>query len=412
MTVAHAQTGKSSTDNTNHRLSRPSLVAQHAIPTIEPPSTTTPHPPPIPASLAYTTTHDTNPSSFLLSPILNLPPSFGSAYVGETFSCTLCANHEVPPELPTRPQLPGGDGGLPPPPSQPPAAPRKHIRDVRIEAEMKTPASQAVTKLTLWPSPSPSPTPTTPGPEGGSGGDSDGGSSGDAVDLDPGRTLQRIVSFDLKEEGNHVLGVTVSYYEATETSGRTRTFRKLYQFVCKPSLIVRTKVSPLPSSSSSSSSTSSQGEPSHGGAVVVDDEKKEEEDEDALAPADADEKGLRGRSSRAEKRSRKRRRRWVLEAQLENCSEDTTELERVVLDLEAGLCSRDCNWGASGSPKPVLHPGEVEQVCFVVEEEPGGGGVGEQGGKVIFGILSIAWRSEMGQKGFLATNKLGTRHVG
>ncbi|MBH1945675.1 DUF974 domain-containing protein, partial [Erythrobacter sp. YJ-T3-07] len=33
-----------------------------------------------------------------MTPILNLPPSFGSAYVGETFSCTLCANCEVPPE--------------------------------------------------------------------------------------------------------------------------------------------------------------------------------------------------------------------------------------------------------------------------------------------------------------------------
>ncbi|KAK7746981.1 hypothetical protein SLS53_002169 [Cytospora paraplurivora] len=263
---------------------------------------------------------------------------------------------------------------------------------------MKTPASQTVTKLTLWPSPSPPPT-AAPGPEGG-GSDIGGGSSSsssNAVDLDPGRTLQRIVNFDLKEEGNHVLGVTVSYYEATETSGRTRTFRKLYQFVCKPSLIVRTKVSPLPPSSTSSSSSSSQRPPSHGGPAV--DEEKE-----ALAPADADEKGLPGGGSRG------KRRRWALEAQLENCSEDTTELERVVLDLEAGLSSRDCNWGASGSPKPVLHPGEVEQVCFVIEELEGGS-VEEQDGKIIFGILSIAWRSEMGQKGFLATNKLGTRHI-
>lgn len=105
------------------------------------------------------------------------------------------------------------------------------------------------------------------------------------------------------------------------------------------------------------------------------------------------------------------RRRWVLEAQLENCSEDTTELERVVLELEAGLSYRDCNWEASGSPKPVLHPGEVEQVCFMIEEAEGGA-VEEQDGKIMFGIMGIAWRSEMGQKGYLATNKLGTRHVG
>ncbi|KUI58019.1 Trafficking protein particle complex subunit 13 [Cytospora mali] len=297
------------------RLSRPSLVAQHPFPHKATPTTTTttttPRQPPISASLAYTTTHDTNPTPFLLSPILNLPPSFGSAY-------------------------------------------RKYIRDVRIEAEMKTPASQSVTKLPLSPAPAP---------------DADG------VDLDPGRTLQRIVNFDLKEEGNHVLGVTVSYYEATDTSGRTRTFRKLYQFVCKPSLIVRTKASPLVA-------TTTQEE-----AVAV--------------TVAGGEKGGRGRG---------RRRRWVLEAQLENCSEDTTELERVVLELEPGLSYRDCNWEASGSPKPVLHPGEVEQVCFVIEETEDGG-VEEQDGKIMFGVMCIAWRSEMGQKGYLATNKLGTRHV-
>lgn len=65
------------------------------------------------ASLAYGTNADTNPECFILSPILNLPPSFGSAYVGETFSCTLCVNHDVP------------EGSVD----------DKFIRDVRIEAE-------------------------------------------------------------------------------------------------------------------------------------------------------------------------------------------------------------------------------------------------------------------------------------
>ncbi|KUI67136.1 Trafficking protein particle complex subunit 13 [Cytospora mali] len=326
------------------RLSRPSLVAQHPLPHKATPTTTTtttPRQPPIPASLAYTTTHDTNPTPFLLSPILNLPPSFGSAYNHH--------NHHHPP--PSPPPVDDAPHTLPPPAAAaaaPPPPQRKYIRDVRIEAEMKTPASQSVTKLPLSPAPAP---------------------GADGVDLDPGRTLQRIVNFDLKEEGNHVLGVTVSYYEATDTSGRTRTFRKLYQFVCKPSLIVRTKASPL-----AATTTTPQ--------------------EGAVAGG---EKGGR-------------RRRWVLEAQLENCSEDTTELERVVLELEPGLSYRDCNWEASGSPKPVLHPGEVEQVCFVIEETEGGG-VEEQDGKIMFGVMCIAWRSEMGQKGYLATNKLGTRHV-
>jgi len=188
-------------------------------------------------------------------------------------------------------------------------------------------------------------------------------SPGEGTDLQPGDTLQRVVNFDLKEEGNHVLAVTISYYEATETSGRTRTFRKLYQFICKSSLIVRTKPGVLPPARSTTA------------------------------------KGPGGR-------------RWVLEAQLENCGEDVVQLERVVLDLEPGLTYVDCNWEATGSAKPVLHPGEVEQTCFVLEETvvDGVGMVRSQEGRVVFGVLSIGWRGEMGNRGFLSTGKLGTRH--
>ncbi|KAM0321742.1 hypothetical protein ACHAQA_009981 [Verticillium albo-atrum] len=297
-----------------------SSVTQHSVKPPLAPSTL--HTPPIPASLAYATTPSapTNPDPFLLAPILNLPLSFGSAYVGEHFSCTLCANHE-PAASP--------DG----------SAPAKRIRDVKIEAEMKTPGAQgAVQKLTLT------------GAAGAGAG---------AADLAAGETLQRVVGFDLKDEGNHVLAVTVSYYEATETSGRTRTFRKLYQFICKSSLIVRTKVGSLP------------GTPGADGAV---------------------------------------RRKWVLEAQLENCAEDVVQLERVELDLEGGLAYTDCNWGQGG--KPVLHPGEVEQVCFLVEETTEGRGLepGEDG-RIVFGILGIGWRGEMGNRGYLSTGKLGMKPV-
>jgi hypothetical protein len=209
---------------------------------------------------------------------------------------------------------------------------------VRIDAEMKTPNSATVVKLDL------SPEQDTPSAEGGGG-----------VDLEADQTLQRVVNFNLKEEGNHVLAVTVSYYEATETSGRTRTFRKLYQFICKSALIVRTKPSQLPAATKTG------------------------------------------------------RRRWVLEAQLENCSEDVMQLDRVVLDIEPGLEYRDCNWDATASQKPVLHPGEVEQVCFVLEEtgalEP------TQDGRIIFGVLGIGWRGEMGNGGFLSTGKLGVRQA-
>jgi hypothetical protein len=180
--------------------------------------------------------------------------------------------------------------------------------------------------------------------------------SGDSADLRPGGTLQKVVNFDLKEEGNHVLAVTVSYYEATETSGRTRTFRKLYQFNCRASLVVRTKIGALPP-------------------------------------------------------PQNRQRRWVMEAQLENCSDDTIQLERVVLDLEAGLGYVDCNWDASHSPPPNLQPGEAEQVSFVISEvgKPGPQGTDDKEPRLALGVLGVGWRGEMGTRGFLTTGKLGTR---
>ncbi|RYC56663.1 hypothetical protein CHU98_g9542 [Xylaria longipes] len=326
------------------RLSRPSLVVQQPLPT--PLSAPSDDAAPIPASLAYSANSGTNPKPFLLTPILNLPPSFGTAYAGETFSCTLSANHDIPAnptEAETTSALPASGGTL----AQ--QAKKKFIRDVRIEAEMKTPSATTPQKIALQPA-------DPPTADGGN----DAGKQGSGTDLEPGQSLQKIVNYELHEEGNHVLVVTVSYYEATETSGRLRTFRKLYQFICKGSLIVRTKVGPLPPPTTRSGS----------GGVG---------------------------------------RRWVMEAQLENCSEDLMQLQRVRLQLEPGFQYQDCNWEASGGGKPLLHPGEVEQCCFIVEEEQRDAVAEDRDGRILFGVLGINWRSEMGSKGFLLTGKLGTR---
>lgn len=71
-----------------------------------------------------------------------------------------------------------------------------------------------------------------------------------AVSPAPGESLQRILRFELKEEGNHVLAVTVTYTETAlgegkASGGRVRTFRKLYQFVAQQLLSVRTKAGEL-----------------------------------------------------------------------------------------------------------------------------------------------------------------------
>ncbi|KAG6098724.1 hypothetical protein E4U30_007604 [Claviceps sp. LM220 group G6] len=362
------------------RLSRPTLVPQYptaaaTTPPTPTPQTTTITPSSLPASLAYQTPHASNPDPFLLSPILNLPASFGSAYVGETFSCTLCANNDLSPPSASPSASPSLSTTAAP-------SPPKSIRHVRIEAEMKTPSLVgAARKLSLG----------CPPTEG--------------VDLAPGETLQRLVNFDLKEEGNHVLSVTVSYYEATETSGRTRTFRKLYQFMCKASLIVRTKVGVL-------------------GGVVVAAEGEGEGEEKGEGEGKREEGASQRRSSSSGNRRRRSssssggRRKWILEAQLENSSDETMQLDRVDMEVREGLVCQDCNWGvregdiggAATVQKPILHPGEVEQVCFVLsldEERP----AEAVDGRIMFGVLGIAWRGGMGSRGFITTGQLGTRVV-
>lgn len=185
------------------------------------------------------------------------------------------------------------------------------------------------------------------------------------VDVKPGKSLQKVVSFDLKEEGSHVLAVTVTYTETTPTSGRVRTFRKLYQFVCKGCMVVRTKTGLLP-----------------------------------LSPP------IEGKA---------RGRKWALEAQLENTGEETITLEMVVMETTEQFTNQGINWEIVGEggemEKPVLMPGDVQQVCFVVEEllDAEGDGSEEIDGRVVFGILSLAWRGPMGNRGFLSTGSLGAR---
>jgi hypothetical protein len=181
-------------------LSRPSLAYQYPLPR----STDLGISPK--ASLSYPS--DDVDDQFIISPVLNLPEAFGSAYVGENFSCTLCANNELEETDYTR-----------------------SISGVRIAADMQTPSTPAGVALDLA------------GPEGDE----------EQASPSPGESLQKILRFELKEEGTHILAVTVTYTETQlagegkAASGRVRSFRKLYQFVAQQLLSVRTKTGDLPS---------------------------------------------------------------------------------------------------------------------------------------------------------------------
>lgn len=110
-------------------------------------------------------------------------------------------------------------------------------------------------------------------------------------------------------------------------------------------------------------------------------------------------------------------RRWALEAQLENCGEETITLDMVILETRDGFRSQGLNWdsevqGGPGSEKPVLMPGDVQQVLFLVEKMETDGENEHQeevDGKIMFGILSLGWRGPMGNRGFLSTGSLGAR---
>lgn len=183
------------------------------------------------------------------------------------------------------------------------------------------------------------------------------------VDLPPARSLQKVVNFDLKEEGSHVLAVTVTYTETTATSGKVRTFRKLYQFVCKGCMVVRTKTGLLPASTSSTATSL---------------------------------------------------RKWALEAQLENCGEETIVLDTVELDTKPGFSGKGLNWDIDPegkAEKPVLMPGDVQQVCFLLEEIEGDFEREVVEGRAVFGSLSLGWRGTMGNRGFLSTGSLGAKLV-
>lgn len=261
---------------------------------------------------------------------LTLPPAFGSAYVGEQFSCSLCASNEL--EL-----------GV-----------EKVVTSVKITAEMQAPSTKIPLELTPF--------------------DEDEVSS----HIEPGRSLQKVARFELREEGNHVLAVNLTYSETTmskgnsASSGRVRTFRKLYQFVAHPCLSVRTKVSDVM-------------------LKKVEDQKSKSSQKQGFA----------------------------LEAQLENMADGPITLEKVIFNPKPAFKSSSINWdfvrpGTEQLEYPILVPRDVTQVAFLVDQRddrPGETSSREvtKDGRTILGQLNIQWRTAMGDLGFLSTGWLMTK---
>lgn len=285
------------------RLSRPTLATQTPLPTtnfgdgldIDPR-----------ASLACPSASEV--SNFPLTPLLTLPAAFGAAYVGETFTCTLCANNEVQ------------------------EGEQRKVSGIRISAELQKPSDQFGAALVL--------------------NKADDVDDGDG-EVAPGATIQRTLQYELKEEGPHVLAVTVTYTETPQSreGARTRSFRKLYQFVSQQLIAVRSKVTERKKSGNGAG------------------------------------------------------RQWILEAQLENVGEASAVLEDVWLNTREGITSVAFN-GGLGKETVVLKPQDVEQVMFVLEEKEK---QHNSDARIPLAQLNIDWRSAMGERGSLTTGWLASR---
>lgn len=188
----------------------------------------------------------------------------------------------------------------------------------------------------------------------------------DMADLSSGESMQRIAKFDLKEEGKHTLGVTVTYSAPPKKQGesdkpevagprRVRTFKKLYVFPAQQCLTVKTKAVELP-----------------GGNAI-------------------------------------------LEAQLENNGEGPVSLEEVVLAPRKGWNAMSLNWDTDkegARATPLLRPRDVMQVAFLLKPDPNVKREDDPASeRVVLGQLSMEWRSSCGDKGYLSTGSLTAKRL-
>ncbi|TFK67879.1 DUF974-domain-containing protein [Pluteus cervinus] len=121
------------------------------------------------------------------SELLMLPPSFGTIQLGEVFRCCLCVNNEA----------------------------NMHVEGVSLKIEMQTATSKALIAEI----------------------------GGPQLTLAAMETTQCLVTHEIKELGQHVLGCTVGYRSPTRSNiDEVISFRKFYKFSVTNPLSVKTKV--------------------------------------------------------------------------------------------------------------------------------------------------------------------------
>ncbi|PCH38720.1 DUF974-domain-containing protein [Wolfiporia cocos MD-104 SS10] len=199
--------------------------------------------------------------------------------------------------------------------------------------------------------------------------------------LAPGASLERVVSHEIKELGQHALACTVSYRlppgarpavaSADSSDPNLQVFRKYYKFAVTNPLSVKTKVH-VPRSPS------------------------------ALL-------------------SRTEREKVFLEIHIQNLTQDAMWLERMCLECADGWQSYDANLvnddGSAGDtiifsgPMALMQPQDMRQYVYILSPlRLAAFPVAHQPGSIVpLGRLDISWRSPYGEPGRLLTSMLSRR---
>ncbi|KAG0046691.1 hypothetical protein BGZ83_008117 [Gryganskiella cystojenkinii] len=358
---------------------------------VHPPSLTSSQPGSLSRVQRDGTTHDNNNSScweealdmgdYGVSELLTMPASFGSIYLGETFTSYICANNES-----THP-----------------------VRDVILKAELQTSTSATRFALTdilaqqrqlTRPVDSTSAAPVSTG--------------GHIQLLESGKTNEMIVAHEIKELGTHILSCSIQY---TTLDGQQKSFRKFYKFQVLNPLSVKTKVNhPTTAAPSTAPSTSATAQSSgaNGGT--------------GSTSASVAKGGL-----------------VVLEALIQNMSGVTMWMERMRFEVADAFTVQDLNvvieddedviaekelpdhgqkekgkhFGNQGHEKPsstagavvnifgehdYFAPNDVRQYLYVLTPKPGKELLAKSTN--VLGKMDILWRTQFGETGRLHTSQL------
>jgi hypothetical protein len=105
---------------------------------------------------------------------------------------------------------------------------------------------------------------------------------------------------------------------------------------------------------------------------------------------------------------------YILEAQLENLADGVIFIESISFEPRASFETSSLNWDLGHVEQPSLTPREITQVAFIVKESDTDitddtKKETTRDGRKVLGVLTIRWRSDMGQAGVLSTGWLTTR---